>query len=309
MRENRVWYAGDRGFQKMSFVPGSPNNTFTIEIAELEERPFNSIHEVFADHLKNATLPVEVLYSGGLDSECVLLSCVQQNIPVIAVTLRILLKGCALNVIDLYHSEKFCRAHDIKHVVIDLDINKFVDNGDYIKYIDQYQNANLSAMTILWLIEQCHSFPVFGGDYTWPLLNVGKLEFSPRSYSHSIYDAFMQDKSIPGIGNFIGYSTESNRRFLAEHVKIYNRQGNLDNLKVQMLENLGFGKLEPRFKSNGWDLWNGQKHNLDISIVENQFAKIANPTTNIIKWGKGLADMIGGVPGENSERYYKPVDK
>lgn len=285
----------------MSFVPGEPNNVFTLEVLDVEERPFNTIHEIFADHLRDAKLPVEVLYSGGLDSECVILSCLKLKIPVIAVTLRMLLKGCPLNVVDLYYAEKFCRNNNIKHVIIDLDINKFVENGDYFPYLEKYQVDSIGIMMMQWLIEQCHSFPVIGGDYNWPLINIDQEQYSPKRYRNSIYDLFMRDKGIPGIGNFIGHSTESNNRFIKEHVRLYKQNGNIDNIKLKMLSNLGFGNLEARIKSNGWELLRGVREHFNVQKANDDFANFCKPTTNIIKWGNNLGNLIGGHAGENTD--------
>ena len=291
----------------MSFIPDSPYNTFTIEVTDVEQRPFNNIHEIFYDQLRSAHLPVEVLYSGGLDSECVLVSCLAQNIPVVAVTLRILVNNCPVNLVDLYYAEKFCRERNIKHVVVDLELTRFIDNGDHIPYIENYNIDNLGAITIQWLIQQCHSFPVIGGDYTWPQVNSQQLRYSPKSYSHNSYDLFMQEQGIPGIGNFIGYSSESNSFFVKEHINVFNKELTVDNIKVKMLENLGFGKLEPRIKSNGWELLRGIKDQVNLSRLTNDFNDRCNPTISTIKWNQTLASMIGGEPGENSDRNLKKL--
>lgn len=308
MIQRRTWDSGDRGYQKMSFVSGDPYNHFNLTISDVDERSFNTIQDVFADHLKDAHLPVEVLYSGGLDSECVIISCLRQNIPVIAVTLRILVNGCPINIVDLYYSEKFCREHGVKQVIVDLHADRFVDSGDYVPYMEQYQIENLGIISLHWLIEQCHSFPVVGGDYTWPLINVGKAEYSPKSYNNYTIDLLMQDKSIPGISNFIGHSIESNNMFLREHVNVYATSQTTNHLKISILKNLGFGSLEPRIKSHGWELLYGQRQYLNIQKTKVDFNRVCKSTKSTITWGKQLADIIGGSPGENSERYDKTVD-
>lgn len=309
MSNEAMWCVGDRDYQKMSFVSDTPHNHFTLEVLDIEERPFNSIHDIFADHLSAAHLPVEVLYSGGLDSECVIISCLRQKIPVVAVTLRVMLGNCPINLVDLYYSEKFCRTHNVKQVIVDLHIDKFVDSGDYIPYMERYQINNLGIIALHWLIEQCHSFPVLGGDYTWPLVNVEKFQYSPKSYNIYTFDLFMRDNNIPGIGNFLGHSIESNNWFLKEHLKIYNDRKNLEHLKVIMMENLGFGKLEPRIKSNGWELFRTQKHLLNIQKTKIDFNRNCRDTKSTIRWNHNLAKIIGGEPGENSNGYLPIFEK
>jgi hypothetical protein len=309
MSDKQEWYVGDRDYQKMSFVSDTPSNHFTLEILDTEEQSFNSIHDIFANHLTNALLPVEVLYSGGLDSECVIVSCLLQKIPVIAVTLRMLLNDCPLNLIDLYYAEKFCRTHNVRQVIVDLHLDRFIDSGDYIPYMEKYQINNLGIVSLHWLIEQCHSFPVLGGDYSWPLLNIGKLQYSPKSYSNYTVELFMRDNNIPGISNFIGHSIESNNWFLREHIRMHDIQRSEDHFKANMIENLGFGKLEPRMKSNGWELLYYRKHLLNIQKTKTDFYQNCRDTKSTIKWNQNLADLIGGEPGENSDRYLPIFEK
>ena len=118
----------------------------------------------------------------------------------------------------------------------------------------------------------------------------------------------MRDNGISGIGNMMSHSLESNVMFIKEHIKVqqadpFNADG--DNLRIRvlknrMMENLGFGKLELRMKSHGWeqikyfDEWN--------SLIEPIIHDIR--TTNTVSkiiWNQKLADAIGGEPGENDE--------
>lgn len=293
------WYSGTNNYQKMSFVPGESINTFTLELKDVEQRPFGSIKEVFADHLSGASLPVEVLYSGGIDSECALLTCLNNNIPVHAITLRLLIAGCPLNIVDLYYAEKFCREHGIRHIIYDLEIDKFVENGDHNPYLEKYQVDTLGSIVVQWLIEQCHSFPVVGGDYTWPELGGIKPTFSTKKYSFNMYDLFMRDNGIPGIGNFIGNSIESNNMFVREHVRLYKETGSLVNIKPNIMASLGFDGIEPRIKSTGWELLSQMPGVMNREKIITDFSARIKPINNVIKWNQSLAALIMGVPGSN----------
>lgn len=296
------WYSGLNDYKKLTFIPGEESNTFITEILDVEPSPFTNIHDTFAEHLRNAHLPVEVLYSGGLDSECVLVSCLINKIPVIAVTMRILVGGCPINIVDLYYSEQFCRENGIKQVFYDLELDKFLDNGDHIQYMDPYQLDSLGGMSMHWLIEQCHSFPVIGGDYAWPLINIDRLAYSPTNYSNATIDLFMREKGIPGISNMISHSMEANIAFISEHLSVYQHDSDLRFIKNKIMENLGFGKLQHRIKSNGWELTKIVRDHLNIQKLNEDFATRCRPTQSIIKWNQTLANLIGGEPGENNDR-------
>lgn len=294
--QQRVWYSGLDNYRKNTL----DDEKFSVEILDVAPRGYNTVNEAFAAHLEGANLPVEVLYSGGLDSEIVLLSCLQNNVPVVAVTMRLMFRGAPFNISDIYYAEKFCREHNIKQVVYDLDVEKFFGNGDHVKYMENYNIQLFVAITLYWLIEQCHSFPIMGGDYLWPLTNIDQLAYSPYRRDYNATDLFMRDKGIPGIGNMISHSIDSNILFIKEHLKTYPEE----NFKMKMISNLGFPNLEYRHRSHGWEL---------AKILEYDWEKIGFdvfyrlPTyKNIVYWNKTLADLIGGEPGSNDKFYRRP---
>lgn len=294
--QERIWYSGLDNYRKNTLN----DESFTLELLDVPLRGFHSIDEAFAAHLGGANLPVEVLYSGGLDSEIVLLSCIKNKIPVIAVTMRLMFRGTPFNVSDIYYAEKFCREHNVKHVVYDLDVEKFFGNGDHMKYAEGYNIQLFVAITLYWLIEQCHSFPVMGGDYLWPLTNVGEVAYSPQRKDYNATDLFMRDKGIPGIGNMIGHSLDSNVLFLKEHFKVYPDE----NFKLKMMRNLGFTELELRERSHGWELakeldYDWEKLGFDV------FYRLPS-YKNIIHWNKTLGELIGGAAGSNDKFYRRP---
>jgi len=291
--EQRIWYSGLDNHRKNTL----DDEKFLVEILDVPPRGYKTVNEAFAAHLEGANLPVEILYSGGLDSEVVLLSCIMNKIPVVAVTMRLMFRGAPINIADLYYAEKFCREHEIKHAIYDLDIEQFFGNGDHMKYVENYNIQLFVAITLYWLIEQCHSFPVMGGDYLWPQTNVGVLKYSPQRKDYNATDLFMRDNGIPGIGNMISHSLDSNSLFIKEHLKTYPNE----NFKIEMMRNLGFTQLEQRHRSHGWEIakaldYDWEKLGFDV------YYRL--PTyTNIITWNKFLADIIGGDPGTNDEFY------
>lgn len=291
---NIQWHSGYNNYRKHTLTFGE-TNIFETELLDVEVENFVNVQAAFAAHLTDAKLPVEILYSGGLDSECVLISCIQNKIPAIAVTMRLMFRGAPFNVNDLYYSEKFCRENNIRQVFYDLDIESFFDNGDHIPYMEEHRITMFTAATILWLIDQCHSFPVVGGDHTWPQTNIGKKVYSPHRHDYNCHDRFMRIKGIDGIGNMISHSLESNCFFIKEHLNSFNDD---PRYKVNMLYNLGFGELEYRHRSHGWETIRMLKYDWNpiIEDLEQRFGK----TESFVKWNNVLAELIEGEPGENN---------
>lgn len=316
-----IWHTGKQDYRKLTLeFSVTPNtqwpgygdyfNLFTMELQEHPLIPFNNVNEAFAYNLEGANLPVEVLYSGGIDSECVLVSCLMNNIPAVAITMRMMFRGSPINTHDLYYAEKFCRERNIPQTFIDLDIEKFFVNGDHKKYLEPYYIRLNNVATHMWLLEQCDRFPIIGGDYTWPLLDVETRQYSPHRNEFQYYDVFMKDNGITGVGSMINHSLESNWFFIKTHVDLHtedpdNIGGDLlriKTLKARLMERLGFGKLEARHKSYGWEMLDHFKW-FDVTVYNREYFEKNNYTENAIVWGDILGDTIGIGPGRNYNYY------
>ena len=300
----KIWYSGLDNYKKHIM----DDNTFIMEMADTPVNKFNTVQDAFAASLSGVRNPVEVLYSGGLDSECILVACLQKNIPVIAVTMRLLYSGRPFNTHDLYYAEKFCRNNNIRQVFFDLEITDFFGNGDHIPYMEPHKITLCHVATHMWLIDRCHTFPIVGGDYCWPQTNIEKNVYSPSRHEFACYDAFMQDKGISGIGNMLSHSLDANMFFIKEHIKVIaddpvNTGGDdlrIGTLKLRVLENLGFGKLEPRHKSYGWESVDKRQQWFDWSRMSLSLRGRFGPVRSTIKWGETLGSILGVGAGENS---------
>jgi len=213
------WNVGLNDFKKCTLELGEHSHKFTTELLDVPFEYGRNITDIFNDHLSiRQTKYVEVLYSGGLDSELVLLSCLKNKIPVIAITLIIKVKGLIINTHDLYYAEKFCREHSITHKLVELDADNFFENGNHLPYLTPYYIIEPHVATHLWLIEQCGYFPIIGGDWPWPHTHIPQKVLSPFRLEFSSYERFMTDKGINGIGNMISYSLESSYKLIEIHL-------------------------------------------------------------------------------------------
>lgn len=125
--EDKIWFSGLNGYKKHIL---SDRDFITI-LTDCEVKKDRKLTDIFRDHVGDRK-HVEVMYSGGTDSEIVLLSLLEAKIPVTAVTMVIKVDGCILNTHDLYYSEKFCREHNIEQKKIDFNAGSFYENGDYL---------------------------------------------------------------------------------------------------------------------------------------------------------------------------------
>jgi hypothetical protein len=279
------WFTGLNNF-KNHILNG---RDFTTTLNECDFEPNRNVDAIFYDHLANRkTRKVEILYSGGADSECVLQSCIRNSIPVEAMTMVIQVKKLTLNVIDLYYSEKFCRENNIKQNLFYLDAEDLYLSGKYLDYLLPYNIIEPHVASHFWLIEQCNSYPVFGGD--WPWYQSNKKVLSPIKSSYSQYENFMHDKGIDGIGNMVGYSFESLYKFI-ELQKLC-KEDSVPFLK-QKIYNLSY----PRIRNFGWET--GYLTGFDIGKFRlDLIKKIGIEKSNIV-WGTKIKSLIESNSNSN----------
>ena len=300
-----TWYAGHNNYQKITFDinEDTKSHTFNLELLDVPTVDAN-IDEIFNIHLENRNnRVVEILYSGGIDSEICLIHCLKNNVPVRAMTMRILVNGCPINTHDLYYSEKFCRENNVEQVILDFHADKFFENGNHIPYLESYKIITPHVATHFWLFEQCTGFPVIGGDYNWPWHNDRIL--SPQRHMFACYSKFLMDKNIDGIGGMINYSLESNIAFIKTQMAIYNKEihsGKLlkiTRLKQDIVETLGFGRLDRRLRSYGWESVNPEI--FDIQRYRSDLVNKFGDTVSTITWNEKIGAALGSGPGSNNK--------
>ena len=293
------WSVGLNGFKKCTLEFGENFHKFTTELLDVPFENNRNITDIFNDHLSiRQTKYVEVLYSGGLDSELVLLSCLKNNIPVIAITLVIKIEGLIINTHDLYYAEKFCRENNITHKLVDLDADKFFQNGNHLSYLTPYYIIEPHVATHLWLIEQCNYFPIMGGDWPWAQTQKEIKVLSPARLEFSSYERFMKDKGINGIGNMIGYSLESTCKLIQIHLDNYIRGESVSNFKSRMYQTM-YPKLESRLRSYGWEHHKTNSFNLINYKID--LIKQLKPTIPHIKWNNTIKTLLNTSATENDQ--------
>jgi hypothetical protein len=293
------WNVGLNDFKKCTLELGENSHKFTTELLDVPFENNRNITDIFNDHLVNRqTKYVEILYSGGLDSELVLLSCIKNSIPVIAITLVIKIEGLIINTHDLYYAEKFCRDNNITHKLVELDADKFFQNGNHLSYLCPYYIIEPHVATHLWLIEQCSYFPIIGGDWPWPHTHVENKVLSPFRLEFSSYERFMKDKGINGIGNMISYSLESSYKLIEIHLNNHIPGETISNFKSRMYQVM-YPELKTRLKSYGWEQHRTKSFNL--IHYKTELIKQLKYTIPFIKWNHTIKNLLNTQVTENDK--------
>jgi|688.fasta_scaffold03268_34 hypothetical protein len=239
---------------------------------------------------------IELLYSGGLDSEFVLVSLKNFGYPVVAVTMKLMCRGYPINTHDLYYSEKFCRQNNIEQRFIELDIEKFFESGRYQDYLLDYYIQQPHVATHFWMFEQCDNFPILAGEYSWPWVDEPIL--SPHRLEYSCYDRFLADNSINGIGNLLNYSYNINRSLISAHIELYKQNFILNDrtlpiFKKNLYQKLSNYTFEVRMRNSGWEnlpksVFNKSQYRVELIRQHNKISKSA------ISWNLGIAKLLNG---------------
>ena len=297
MSNVEIWHSGIGGYIEKKLETGDKTRKFTYTISEPEFEPNRHIFDIFYDHFKDrGTKTVEILYSGGVDSELALLACIHNKIPCEAVTMAIRARGALVNIHDMYYSEKFCRENNIKHRVYTLNVEDFFYSERYKEYIDPYSIVRAHVASHFWIIEQCNSFPVMGGDWPWVKMFMSPRICSPQRLDYNCYDKFMRDKGITGIGSNVANSFESAYRFMQlqiEHAKP-NEQTALTSafLKQKMYP----VKIEPRLRSYGWEECPQLIFDVDYFNNKTSFKNIED----VIVWGDKLKQLMNTTASQSN---------
>lgn len=295
----QVWKSGLNQFIEKRLEIEDNNRIFTLKINENEFEPNRKIDDIFFDHLKErGTKKVEVLYSGGTDSELVLKSCINNKISVEAFTLIIKIKNAIVNVSDVYYSEKFCRENNIKQNTFVLNIEDFYLNDKYISYIEPYNICYFHVASHFWLLEKCNSFPIVGGDWPWVQYFANPKVLSPQRLDYNIYDLFMKDKKIIGIPNMISHSYESCYKFIKLQLE-NSKEEDQHFLTSSFLKERMYNFTEPRIKSYGWE--NCPKQLFNTVLVNYKLRIKYKKVENTIVWGEQIKKLINTNVNSNNK--------
>lgn len=291
------WNSGVDDYKKYTLVedPVTKKHQFLLTMLDVPVIDYPSVFELYDDLLSvRQTKFVDVLYSGGLDSELVLYCCLKNKIPAKAITMRLLVRGCPINLTDLYYSEKFCRANNVEQTLIDLDAEKFLEDGKHVDYLKKYLITEPHVATQFWLLEQCSGFPVLGGDYTWPW--VFKPLISPQRHHYSQYDRFLKDNNIQGIGNMMNHSLAGNLMFMNAHISLMRSKfyptdyKNISIFKRDLWESLGYKSPELRLRSDGWEFV--PHFLLDMTKYRKELQDTFGITESKICWGEKINALV-----------------
>lgn len=305
----KIWYSGVNNFQRHRLQ----GTEYTCELQDVELMGTDNIREILCAHVADrGTNRLEMLYSGGVDSEFCLKILHQAGYDITAITARLYLRNYLVNTHDLYYADNFCKQLGIAHKHVDIHVDKFLENGDHLAYMIPYNVTLINVAIQFRLLEQCTGFPIVGGDWPWLQTHEQPYRFSPFKYDFLASDLFMRDRGISGISNMLSSSLDSCIQFVKAHRELAARTdlGNLSNDKIgwlrigpfkqQLFEKLAVDVKPDRIKSYGLDILHLVPEFYNYNQIQQQINDSIKPVSNRIVWQSKLAAAAGISAGENN---------
>ncbi len=195
---------GQNNYQQVDYDPTL--NTLTATFTDQPIFECNSLRESLQNDVRQlGNKKIAVLFSGGMDSEVVLEVCRDIKADFYAVFVLYTYKNMPVNTHELYHVEKYCRENNTPLKTIELDLERFIEGGEYLTYAKKYYCDIAGITPILYAIDQVDECVILGGDA--PHISDGRFH-SPLLGQVSIERLFAMN-AREGIPNFLTNSLTS----------------------------------------------------------------------------------------------------
>lgn len=108
---------------------------------------------------RQTTEPINVLFSGGIDSEVTLRAFHEAGIAVTAAVLKF---NGGLNFHDISWAQIICDQLEVPMKVLDLDLLDFWNSSEALKYAEETQCVSPQFLTTMWLLDHLEGYCVLG---------------------------------------------------------------------------------------------------------------------------------------------------
>jgi len=178
------------------------------------EETLTSMEYVYA----NKTGKIQLLFSGGLDSEFVARILLQLKMDFEIVIIRL----TRPNDVDFNHHEskyafEFCEQHRIKPIVYDLDFMKLVESGKHREIAESVECCAVAVASTLYVASQLDGFTLMGNDP--PYLRYDKTKnawyLEELQYIHALL-RYYKKFNLQGCPFLLSYRPEQMLSFLLD---------------------------------------------------------------------------------------------
>lgn len=204
----------------------------------------------------NKTSPLQLCYSGGLDSEFVLSVLLHLGMEV-----EVFIMNTQYNYHETKYAYKFCETKNITPTVVDLDYDWFVESGRLLEIAESMKCAQWQIAANMWLTTQMTGTIITGNDPPHMKLNKqnNMWYLDEEEVIHSQFN-FWRQHSLEGTPFLLSYTPEQMLSFLLDPTmeKLANHgfPGKLgtNSTKVYVFNRDSNFNLEQRVKQSGYEI-------------------------------------------------------
>lgn len=154
---------------------------------------------------------IRILYSGGIDSEVVVMAFQQAGIP-----FDCIIVDMGVNQHDTQYAHRYCQAHNIPYQILYVDPSDFVAKGLHFHYHQEYQVKQLAMMIIMKVLDTLSNDDIYilGGEI-FMSREVDVKEFyatNSSTYSYKWYHYVREDNDI----SYFKYALATNKTIISE---------------------------------------------------------------------------------------------
>ena len=197
------------------FTTSGTGNDWIVNIKKCNRLDVKDFHDeaVAAAQIiyDTATSPITLMFSGGLDGEFMLNVFKTAKIPF---KVAIISYG-SYNAHDTEFAFNYCASHNITPIVVDLDINNFIESGKIYDIADSVKCCAYQMPSIMHGISQLDGTIIManGEPYIKNFDSIWMYEETERVNS---YMKWYRDQKIDGTPDFLRYTPEMTMSFLQE---------------------------------------------------------------------------------------------
>lgn len=189
---------------------------FSVQLGALTREPQIGFHEaVEAAHQIGAQhqgKKIALCLSGGIDSECLLRAFLQARVSFEIYFMRF---NNELNLFDIKTNIALCSSLGLSFKFIDLDIVRFFESSQHMKYAEKYRCQSPQIAAHLWLLDQLDAIPVLSGNpFARATLGENSFFIGLPGDLHCAYFRYFEKNQRNGVPWFFIYTPELCAAFL-----------------------------------------------------------------------------------------------
>lgn len=216
---------------------------------------------------------IALLYSGGCDSEIILLSFIGSG----RIPGRIIFLNYGTNEYDLRNARRFCRYYGLPLEVIDVPAIEMLNSGEALEVCKKFQCGQVGLSFYLKAIDDlCKSHYVVTGDEPYfelmnnPLTGEREWFFFAREPFYSLWKVFIKN-NVDGCPNFIQYTPDLWLSYIDDPIMCWLRNDQTDlinsnQVKYDIYRHRFYTR--PRVKATGMELFVEKVINSNQRLLE-----------------------------------------